>query len=186
MRTLFVMVAVAFFTMSFEACKKKRDTGDIITQKVVKAKPSEPVAMQEYYQRKDIDWAGGKLMCEIQRLPDDSLPMVKDETGQEHIDNRIILTIKRSDGSMFFAKTFTKTTFDNYLDSDYRKTGVLEGLVFDKIFDEKLRFAASVSHPQTDEYIPLVVDVSRQGTMTIARDTQMDTNGSSEDDEERM
>ena len=39
-----------------------------------------------------------------------------------------------------------------------------------------LVFAGSVSHPQTDEYIPLVVTVSNFGDVSIKRDNQMDTN----------
>ena len=42
-------------------------------------------------------------------------------------------------------------------------------------------FAGSVCHPQTDEYIPLVVTVSNFGDVTIKRDDQMDTNGIEED-----
>ena len=41
-------------------------------------------------------------------------------------------------------------------------------------------FAGSVSHPQTDEYIPLVVTVSNFGNVTIKRDDQMDTNSTQE------
>ena len=39
----------------------------------------------------------------------------------------------------------------------------------------KVVFAGSVSHPQTDEYIPLVVTVSNFGKVTIKRDDLMDT-----------
>lgn len=177
MRTTLIALAVAVAALSLGGCKEKRDNGDIITQKVVQKKPSKPIAMQEYTQRKDIDWNGAAVTSEIRRVADDSLRMVADETGQKHIDNRITLTISRPDGSVFFKKAFTKATFDAYLDDDYRNTGILEGLVFDKVEGGKLRFAASVSHPQTDEYIPLVVDIAKDGAVTMARDTQLDTNG---------
>ena len=75
---------------------------------------------------------------------------------------------------------FTKSTFDAQLDDDYRQTGILEGLVFDKVDGNNLVFAGSVSHPQTDEYIPLVVTVSNFGNVTIKRDDQMDTNSTQE------
>ena len=39
-----------------------------------------------------------------------------------------------------------------------------------------LVLGASVGHPQTDEYIPLVVRLSRMGQLDIKRDTQLDTN----------
>jgi hypothetical protein len=61
----------------------------------------------------------------------------------------------------------------------------LEGLVFDKAEGDWLEFAASVSHPQTDEYIPLIVRLSRMGEISIKRDSQMDTNAIEEEKEEK-
>ena len=86
----------------------------------------------------------------------------------------------RQDGSVFFSRTFTKADFNDYLDDDYRATGILEGLVFDRVEGLHLIIAGSVSHPQTDEYIPLVITLSNFGDVTISRDTQMDTSGSEE------
>ena len=83
---------------------------------------------------------------------------------------------------MFFKKSFVKKDFDACLDDDYRTTGILEGLVFDKVDGQSLVFAASVSHPQTDEYIPLLVRVSRTGNISIVRDTQMDISAQDEGD----
>ena len=101
--------------------------------------------------------------------------MVKDETGQEFVDNFFTLAVTRSDGSMFFSRKFTKAALTHYLDENYRKAGVFEGLVFDKVDGDNLVFAASVGLPQTDEYIPLVITLSRMGDLSIKRDTQMDT-----------
>ena len=84
-------------------------------------------------------------------------------------------------GSVFFSQTFTKASFNDYLDDDYRATGILEGLVFDRVDGHQLIFAGSVSHPQTDEYIPLVVTLSNFGDVTISLDTQRDTSGSGEE-----
>jgi hypothetical protein len=121
----------------------------------------------------------------VSRTPDDSLRMVKDETGQKYVDNRISLKIIRPDGSVFFSRTFTKAAFDSFLNDDYRKTGILEGFVYDKVEGNNLFFAASVCHPQTDEYIPMVVTVSNFGDVGIKLDNQMDTNGGNpEDDDE--
>jgi hypothetical protein len=46
--------------------------------------------------------------------------------------------------------------------------------VFDKAEGNQLFFAASVCHPQTDEYIPMVVTVSNFGEVGIAKDQQME------------
>ena len=66
---------------------KKSD--DIITQRVVKAKLSEPVKMQEYVDERDIQWIGRTYHVAIHRQPADSLAKVKDETGQQFVDNII-------------------------------------------------------------------------------------------------
>lgn len=182
MKKSFSMLAMALATALLAGCGQKNKTDDIIAPKAVKRTASSPVRMQEYTQSKEVNWAGSRLVCEIKRTACDSLPMVKDDTGQKFVDNSITLTIRRGDGSVFLKKTFTKATFHDALDADYRKTGILEGIVFDRIDGGSLRFAASVCHPQTDEYIPLVVQVAANGSVGISRDTQLDTNGTEEDD----
>jgi hypothetical protein len=162
-------------------CKQKKQSEDIIVRKTEAPKPQAPIRMQEYNQIKDIHWLDREYQVNIRRTADDSLRMVKDETGQKFVDNRIRLQVIRQDGSVFFSQSFTKATFSEYLDDDYRQTGILEGLVFDRVEGNYLLFAGSVSHPQTDEYIPLVIKVSNFGDVAISRDTQMDTNGSEEE-----
>ena len=160
------------------SCGQKKQSKDIIVKRVEAPKPQEPIRMQEYKQTKDIQWLHKDYQVEVRRVADDSLRMVKDENGQKFVDNRITIRVLRSDGSVFFNQTFTKAAFEKYLDDDYRETGILEGLVFDKVDGPQLVFAASVSHPQTDEYIPLVVTVSNFGTVGIRPDTELDTSGS--------
>lgn len=185
MNKLLVYGIVAVSVMAgMSSCKEKKESTDIITRKEVKKAPSAPIRMQPYENAKNFEWGGKDYTSMIIRTSNDSLDMVTDEEGQKFIDNTISLTITRSDGSKFFSREFTKQTFNDYLDDDYRKTGILEGLVFDRLDDGKVRFAASVSHPQTDEYIPLVVVIDRMGNMTIARDTEMDVNGQQEEEEE--
>jgi hypothetical protein len=130
--------------------------------------------MQDYKDVKDIQWLGKQYQVEVTRTASDSLAMVKDESGQEFVDNRIVLKVIRQDGTVFCTKTFTKSAFNACLDDDYRKTGILEGFVFDKAEGNQLFFAASVCHPQTDEYIPMVVTVSNFGEVGIAKDQQME------------
>lgn len=169
------------------SCAKKKQTTDIIVPHVETPKPQGPIRMQPYDQTKDIEWLGKNYQVAIRREADDSLKMVKDETGQEYVDNHITLRIIRSDGSVFFSRTFTKAAFDAQLDNDYRQTGILEGIVFDQVDGHNLVFAGSVSHPESDEYIPLVITISNFGDVAIKRDDQMDTSGndapSSDDDE---
>ena len=179
-RIALVMTAVLALGL-LTGCKQKKQTEDIIVRKTETPKPQAPIRMQEYNQVKDIHWLDRDYQVNIRRTADDSLRMVKDETGQKFVDNRIRLQVIRQDGSVFFSQTFTKASFNDYLDDDYRATGILEGLVFDRVEGHQLIFAGSVSHPQTDEYIPLVITLSNFGDVTISRDTQMDTNGSEEE-----
>ena len=168
--TIIALTAVVALT----GCKEKKQTQDIIAPRVEVAKPSGPVRMQPYNAQRDVAWLGKTYKVEVSRTPSDSLPMVKDETGQKFVDNRITLKVIRTDGSVFCSKTFTKAAFDGCLDDDYRKTGILEGFVFDKAEGNQLFFAASVCHPQTDEYIPLIVTVSNFGEVGISRDQDLE------------
>ena len=176
---LVVTMAVALGT-TLTGCKQKKQTEDIIVRKTETPKPQAPIRMHDYNQVKDVQWLDRSYQVDIRRMADDSLRMVKDETGQKFVDNRIQLKVIRQDGSVFFSRTFTKADFNDYLDDDYRATGILEGLVFDRVEGLHLIFAGSVSHPQTDEYIPLVITLSNFGDVIISRDTQMDTSGSEE------
>lgn len=181
MNRITLMLAAVLVTGLLSGCKQKKQSEDIIVRKTEEPQHQGPIRMQEYKQVKDFKWLGKDYQADIRRMPDDSLRMVKDETGQLFVDNRITLNIFRSDGSTCFSRTFTKASFDEALDDDYRRTGILEGLVFDRVEDNFVLFAGSVCHPQTDEYIPLVVSVSNFGDVTIKRDDQMDTNGIDED-----
>ncbi len=171
------MMAVALSVVLLGSCSEKKKSEDIIAKPVVKVKPAAPVKMQDYTDKRDVEWIGKNYHVTVQRQPCDSLPMVKDENGQKFVDNIFSLTVSREDGSVFFSRTFTKSYFLKYITEEYSKNGILEGIVFDKPDGDWLEFAASVGLPQTDEYIPLVVRLSRMGELTVRQDTQMDTNG---------
>lgn len=175
MRLFQYIIAAGLLITGLTGCGGEKKDSNIITLKTEKKKPAVPIKMQEYTQQKETAWLGAKYTCEIRRRPDERLAKVKNENGQTFVDNSISLTISREDGSVFLEKVFTKADFDAHITDDYRSTGILEGLVFDKAEGQSLLFAASVSHPQTDEYIPLIVAVSRMGAITISNDTQLDT-----------
>lgn len=159
-------------------CKEKKQTQDIIAPpKAESVRPSGPTRMQTYNKTWDVKWLGKAYKVIVNRAPNDSLPLVKDEAGYQFVDNSITLEVCRADGSVAISKTFTKATFEDYIDANYRKGGILEGLVFDEVDDNYLEFAASVSLPQTDEYIPLEVKIDNFGNVKIERDSEMDTNG---------
>jgi len=168
------VMALAFVGLLATSCGKKKQHDDIIVQETETPQPQAPIRMQDYKDVKDVQWLGKQYQVEVTRTASDSLAMVKDETGQQFVDNRIVLKVIRQDGSVFCTKTFTKSAFNACLDDDYRKTGILEGFVFDKAEGNQLFFAASVCHPQTDEYIPMVVTLSNFAEVGISKDQQME------------
>lgn len=172
--TLLAIASLCLLT----GCKEKKQTEEIIAPKIETPKPQGPISMQPYSNTIPVEWLGKDYKVEVGRAACDSLPIVKDETGQKFVDNRITLRVLRADGSVAISKTFTKTTFSNYLTANYRQSGILAGFVFNKVEGQQLSFAASVCLPQTDEYIPLEVKVDNFGNVKIERDSQMDTNGS--------
>ena len=168
------VLALAFVGLITTSCGKKKQHDDIIVQETEAPQPQAPIRMQDYKDIKDVQWLGKQYQIEVSRTACDSLAMVKDETGQQFVDNRIVLKVIRQDGSVFCTKTFTKSAFSACLNDDYRKTGILEGFVFDKAEGNQLFFAASVCHPQTDEYIPMVVTLSNFAEVGISKDQQME------------
>ena len=171
MKKLLSLMVLTALGAALVACGGKKKSDDIIAPKVEKVKPSEPVKMQEYKDTNYVKWVEGRYYhLTVLRQPCDTLPMVKDETGQKFVDNLFQMTVTRTDGSVFFDRKFTKNSFNKYINEDYRNTGILEGIVFDKVDGDWLVFAASVAHPQTDEYIPLVIKLSRMGVLEISQD----------------
>ena len=168
------VLALTFVGLLATSCGKKKQHDDIIVQETETPQPQAPIRMQDYKDIKDVQWLGKQYQIEVSRTACDSLAMVKDETGQQFVDNRIVLKVIRQDGSVFCTKTFTKSAFSACLNDDYRKTGILEGFVFDKAEGNHLFFAASVCHPQTDEYIPMVVTLSNFAEVGISKDQQME------------
>ena len=168
------VLALTFVGLITTSCGKKKQHDDIIVQETEAPQPQAPIRMQDYKDVKDVQWLGKQYQVEVTRTACDSLAMVKDESGQQFVDNRIVLKVIRQDGSVFCTKTFTKSAFSACLNDDYRKTGILEGFVFDKAEGNQLFFAASVCHPQTDEYIPMVVTLSNFAEVGISKDQQME------------
>ena len=111
----------------------------------------------------------------VERTPADDLPKVKSDMGL-FADNRISVKITRSDGSVLFTRTFTKSDFASYLPESYLKRSVLEGIVFDDVTTSEkneITLAGSVCYPMSDLYIPFKVTVDQSGKMSIRKDEDM-------------
>ena len=167
----------ALLSVAVGGCKEKKQTTDIITTKPKVEAPKPVQEIGDYDQDVSVDWGGSNYTVRMQRLADRSLPIVDDGLGNRYFDNQITVRVTRNDGNEFFARTFKKSDFSAYIDGSFDKNCALLGIVFDKVEDGVLRFAASVGSPDkaSDEYIPLVLKISRSGSVSICKDTQFDT-----------
>lgn len=172
MKQIVYCMALAGMMVLTVSCGNKKQSDDIIAERIEKPKLQAPIRQSDYDKQTEVQWGGNTYRVAIHRQPNDSLPMVKDEMGQKFVDNEVTVSVTRADGTIFFERTFTKSSFNSSLDDDYRKTGILDGLVFDKANGSNLEFAGSVSHPQTDEYIPIRLVLDRMGSVTTKRDVE--------------
>ena len=82
MKKTTITLCIAIAAIGMTACSVMKKSDNIITHKEVKKEPAAPIKMQEYNQTTVITLGGSELTGFVHRAPDDSLAMVKDETGQ--------------------------------------------------------------------------------------------------------
>ena len=167
---------------SLTACTEQKKSNIIIAPKpVAKVVNKATQKMSDYEQTREADWVGSHYKVVVKRSSDKELPVLQLDENTKYYDNRISVKVLRSDGSEFFSRTFTKKDFTSYIDM-----GALLGIVYVKAEGDYLYFAASVGSPDvtSDEYVPLVLKISRMGSISISKDEKLDTNASAEDEED--
>ena len=155
------------------SCAEKKKSNIIIAPKPVAQVTNKPTQeMSGYEQSRDVEWLGNHYKVVVKREADQT---------NKYYDNKITIRILRSDGTEFFNHTFTKAAFESNLDKKTKSTGALLGIVFDKAEGNNLCFAASVGSPDitSDEYLPLVLKISRMGAVSISNDQVLDTESTS-------
>lgn len=180
-----MMVALMGF-LALTSCSEKKNNTIIITKKKVEKKPSSQIlTMGNYTQTRKAKWMGSQYSIESKLEADQTLPLAADGDTR-YYDNRITLRITRTDGSDFLKHTFTKEYFKSYVPDDYYKDGALLGIVFVKAEGNSLVFAASVGDPDksSDEYVPLVLKIDNFGHVSVTKDTQLDTDYTTQEEEE--
>ena len=94
----------------------------------------------------------------------------------------------RSDGTEFFNREFTKTSFASCVDNDYLSKSTVLGIAFDRTEGGSMFFVASVGCPDqlSDDFIPIKLILSKSGTLTMEKGQDIDTtnNPNSDADEE--
>lgn len=176
-KSAITLIVAALATITIVSCKEKKTSEHIITTKPVEEAKKPTQEIGNYDMTTPVDWVGSTYQVVVERKADHSLPLADDGQGNKYFDNRISLKILRKDGSVFFSRVFTKNDFSRYVDALYQKNSALLGIVLDRAETDHLIFAASVGSPDkmSDEYVPLVMKISRFGDVSISKDTQMDT-----------
>lgn len=163
-------IVAGSLALTLASCSEKKQSDVIIVENYEAPAPSGPIRMESYSDSRSVSWLGASYTYDISRMPCDSLPKVTDEDGQKYVDNSVTLTISRTDGSVFKQKTLTKEAFRSALTDNMYKHGILDGFVFHKAEGNALLFAASVSYPQSDESIPLIMSIDRMGNISVKKD----------------
>jgi len=177
MKSLIVLFAASMILMT--GCSEKKPASkDIITTDYEAPKPkTTPISMSSLTDKKMVEWVGGKnYAVVVTRMAADSLPKVTDEIGQKYVDNVVKVQITRADSTVFFNRSYSKASFVEWLDEDYRKHALLEGIRFLKAEDDVLTFVAWFNYPEAgdDEAQELRITIDRMGDASIIRYSEND------------
>lgn len=186
MKLTHTLIFMALMSVAAVSCSEKKQPSNIIAHKPVKKAPSAPVKMQNSDYEDAVSWIGSSYNVKISRRSDTGLPLIVDDSGNKYYDNVITLSVVRPDGSEFFNRKFTKSDFSSYIGEEYAKKSALLGIVLEKADGDNLKFAASVGAPDvlSDDYVPLIITISRTGGVSIEKDSRIDSNSDQPDDED--
>ncbi|WP_276962004.1 DUF4738 domain-containing protein [Bacteroides graminisolvens] len=175
MKRLFYLLSVLLAVSAFVACSGKggKDNKDTLLVQQDSADAHGTKRMQVSKSETDIQFKGKDYHISLSRTPSDSLPHVNTEMGDEYLDNQIVLRITRGNERVF-SKTFTKRSFASLLDEEFMSKSILEGMVFDKSTPQGMVFAASISYPQTDLYVPVSITITADGGMSLKKEELME------------
>lgn len=150
------------------SCKEKKKSDDIIVTKYVAAEPTAPIRLSNDVRRTDVKWLNSFYTVTIRRTAADSLPKLKDDTGQEYIDNIVTVLVQRSDSTVLLKKTFTKESFSSYVADNFRSQGFLENIIVQGVEGDFLKLGVSITRAgDEDAFIPLDILIDRMGGMRI-------------------
>ncbi len=173
-----VNLTAAFALLLLVGCGGKNASSD-------RSAPNEPAAVEEQQgPMADNDWSyektvtldGNEYQISLDRSADETLPRVRDEFGQEYYDNSVALTILRN-GEDFYAKTFTKDVFLDFLSEADKKGTTLQGMAFDKEDAEGLHFGAQIGVPGGEGGSAFIVTITKGGSMSITEGNMLDSVG---------
>ncbi len=171
-----MIAAFGFVILWCAACSQQGGENKNTTVEVTaesETAPDGPSRMQISNVKVPYEFRGKKYEASIFRCPDESLPMVKDADGINHVDNRITLRIT-CEGRDLLDRSFTKESFASLVDRDFLNHAILEGLVYNRSTSGEMLFAASVCYPQSDLYVPIRISVSADGRLSMTKEDVME------------
>ncbi len=174
-----IVLSCCLFLVSCNNKPKENHSNEILYS--MESKSSDGLQrMRSSRAERSVVWNGKNYHYVISCVANDSLPKIKDEAGDVFVDNMVTLSIRRNDSERFFHKTFTKQSFVSILDEKFLSHAMLEGMVFDKVTDGGMIFAASVSYPQSDLFVPVIITIAPNGKMAIRKEVSLEENLSSD------
>ncbi len=174
-RVVYILLSVAVVLVSCVKTEKKQADEKAAFQ-IDSVSAAGVQRMQVSSTEQDVKFRDKDYHILIQRVPADSMSVVKNEAGDSYVDNQITLRITRGKGEKVFSRTFNKHSFSDWVDADFLSKSILEGMVFDKTTEKGIVLAASVSFPQTDLYVPISLTITPDGKMTMEKEELMDEN----------
>lgn len=171
MRKIMKYCMLLLALMAVASCKEKKQSDIIIAHKpIIMRKQHQTLKTGDETKQQTVSWLGASYSVTVTTKADPSLPEATDGVNK-YYDNRITVTINRSDGTQFYKRTFSKADFKPYVDESYYKDGALLAIVFDKAEGNSLKFATSVGSPDksSDEFMPLELVISNLGATTIQK-----------------
>lgn len=172
--TLFVLGGVALLGCFILSCSSKSKTSHTTNNDNLKVLQKtetvnkESVRMPLSDVTSHIQFQGKEGEIRIFRTPDDSLPVVLNDQGDTYIDNRITIRITCQE-HLIVNHSFTKNSFSSLIDEHFLQNSILEGIVYDTISSNQILFAASVSYPESDLYVPIRLLINADGNISIEK-----------------
>ncbi len=170
---LYLGVCMSVILLASCSSSKKNDGKDITMAAHDSISADSVQRMQVSESKVAISYKGKQYSSSVVRKPDSSLPVVQNDQGDRFSDNRITLQLTCG-GSSIVNKTFTKDSFSSLVDANFLKHAILEGLVYDKVTPQGIRYVASICYPQTDLYIPLSLTISADGRIAMAKEEMLE------------
>lgn len=170
MKNVFRFCIIALALVAAVGCKEKKQNNVIIVHKPVIAKQGKPQAIGGGKKEQTVKWVGSSYRVVIDTKTDKTLPLATDGT-RKYYDNRIKVSIVRSDSTVFFERTLSKADFKPYVDETYYDGGALLGITFNKVEGNSLKLGASVGNPDmsSEEFVPLDIVINNFGGLTISK-----------------